>query len=194
MKNPISLSLALATLLLGAAASVAQQTASTGSHAVYTGLESAKLFYCVVMADSAKGIADRKLQGATALELKRREYPDAEMKEIYNATVDKVYEDTFTSVWDYSVGFFGYCARDIAMVSEAQAVFGAGCYKNSQVAAETVDLRLKGLSKKDVTSHFSSLKSDMPKEVVDKTWAGDQDRSTAALDAWDLCMKPVMRG
>lgn len=167
--------------------------AASGAAPVFSSQQNVELFYCTALTDTAKGLAARRLQGATAAEAKRREYPDAGMKEVYDAIVDKVYEDAFADSWEYAVGFFGYCARDIAKVSKAQADFGARCYQNLQIAADTVDLRQQGLSRKEVSKRLSAIKNETSGAVFEKTWAADKERSDAMDDAWRDCMAPVTR-
>ena len=160
----------------------------------FSGRESAVLFYCAGLADSAKTIAEQKLQGATATEIRRPPNQDASMKEMHEAMVAKVYEDSFASARGYAVDFFGDCAHEVAKVSGEQARFGVSCYQDAQLALDTVDLRIQGHSKRGIIKQFSAMKGERSWKVIDKAWAAKKSRSDAASDAWKQCMKPVTRG
>jgi hypothetical protein len=161
---------------------------ATGKKA-YTQAETNLLTYCTGLTDTAWSIAVRKLAGVKQEEVKAY-YAKHPNTELTFAAVDKVYGDTFTHSWDYSVSFFQECALNIAHIPNESSKLGAYCMQNSMLASLAQEYKAAGKTKAQAYE-LLPVKGNMPKTVVDAVYAKSKTRAVAGMDAWNDCIGPI---
>lgn len=157
---------------------------------LYTKQEYLQLTYCIGLSDTAWYIALNKLKGE----------PIDKMKEFYNAkdnsrqnlaTVNKVYGEKFTSAWDYTVSFFKECASNLANVPSVRVNLAAYCMQNSLMADVAYSYKSYGEPKEKAYAYFAPFKNQTPNSIVDKVYAGSQNRIDTKLGTWNSCMSEI---
>jgi hypothetical protein len=110
--------------------------------------------------------------------------------ELTFAAVEKVYGDTFTHSWDYSVSFFQECALNIAHIPPESSKLAAYCMQNSMLAGLAQEYKAAGKTKAQAYE-LLPLKGNTPKAMDDAVYAKSQTRAVATMDAWDDCIGPI---
>ena len=87
--------------------------------------------YCIGLSDTAMHVAGEKLKG-TSVEEARKFYTSKPSSQINLATVDKVYSEKITSVWEYSVSFFNECANNIGKSASIARRIGPQEYRSGK--------------------------------------------------------------
>lgn len=159
----------------------------------YSQAENRALTYCVGLTDTAWTIADRKLHGAQRAEVEAYYSAKSPNPKLAAATIDKVYSASFTSAWDFGVGFFHECALNMGQISKERSQFGAYCMQNAMLASVAQQYRDNGASKEAAYSALP-IKGKTPESVVDAVYAGQKTHASAMMDAWNTCIKPITAG
>jgi hypothetical protein len=188
----------LARVLLGNA-SVALLVCATASGADlpesrYTATERHGLTYCVALSDTAFAVAERKLRGDTAGDL-RAEYAARPRSELTLPLIDKVYADEFKSSWDYAGRFFDECAVNVVEIPAVRLAGADACLQQGMIASLAHSQKAGGATKDSVYAYFAKFPAESTHAVIDTVYAKDEkDRPAAELSAWNDCMKPLTRG
>lgn len=188
----------LARVLLGnvsvalLACAVASRADATESS--YTGQERHGLTYCVALSDTAFAVAERKLRGNTAGDL-RAEYAARPRSEVTLPLIDKVYTDEFKSSWDYAVRFFDECAVNVVEIPEPRLAGATECVQQGMIASLAHSQKEGGAKKDTVYAYFAKFPPESTHAVIDAVFAkAEKDRAAAELAAWNACMAPLTRG
>jgi len=158
----------------------------------YTPQEAHGLTYCVGLSDTAFAVAERKLRGA-ALGDVRVDYAARPRSEVMLPLVDKVYQDDFTSSWDYAVRFFGECGVNVVEIPQLRLGGASECVQRSMIASLAHAQKAGGATKDSVYAYFARFPAETTHPLVDEVFAKTQTRPAAALAAWDACMAPLTR-
>ena len=156
----------------------------------YTAKEKSNMTMCVGMTDTARMAADAKSKGVSAQELKDRR-TSGPMLELYNMTIDKVFQDKFTLPFDYAISFFDDCALNIANVPKDRVKFANYCNVNSMLAGRAHEYKKSGMSKEKVYEAFAQFGSETPRRIVDQVYAGSNNRAASAMNEWNSCIGPI---
>jgi len=194
MKHLVGVVALLATALAGCASPEAPKPAPPRTVAkvdTYTEREYTLLTYCSALTDTAWGIAVRKQSGMSKDEV-TKVYAKHPNQELVTAGIEKVYEDKFTHSWDYTVDLFRECAPTIANVPAARAETAAYCMQRSMIAGIAQENRAAGMTEANSYAGMP-LPGDTTRGIVTKIYRGSKNRAEATLEAWDDCMKPVIR-
>ena len=186
--------LARTALGIGALAIFTDARASAADPIVssYTPQDARGLTYCVGLTDTAFAVAERKLRGA-ALGDVRVDYAARPRAEVMLPLVDKVYEDEFTSSWDYALRFFGECGVNIVEIPQLRLGGASECLQRSMIASLAQVQKAGGARKDAVYAYFGKFPADTTHAVIDEVFAKTQERPAAALAAWNACMAPLTR-
>lgn len=155
----------------------------------YTRDQNTRMTYCVGLTDTAWSIATMKLAGKSKDEV-RQTYAKHPNPTLINAEIDEVFSNTFSGAWDYSVQFFRDCAVNLANVAPGSTDTGAYCMQNAMLSSQAQEYKAAGKSKKQAYQSLP-IPGATPKSLVDKVYAGHDDRANAMLNAWNSCMAPV---
>ena len=143
--------------------------------------------YCIGTTDSAINIATEKLKGTPKQKI--QEYYATRPQSVLNlATVDKVYNDKLTSVWDYSVAFFGECSNNLAKVPPDRINMASHCMQNQLMADVTHSYKTAGASKDKVYAHFSKFSETTNHAIIDKVYTSSLSRAEIKMHVWNNCM------
>jgi hypothetical protein len=176
----------LAALLAGCAAGQPQPQKSA---APYTRAEKTQLTACIGLTDTARAIAQRKLT-QEPIEIVKAYYATQPNAGLTVPTVDKVYADTFTHWWDYTVSFFRECAENLAGVAGTRGDLAAYCMQNGMIAGIAQEFRAAGKPKPDAYSQFQGM-GTTPREIVDRVYGKSASRAEEQLAEWNNCMDPI---
>ncbi len=157
----------------------------------YTQTEKQEMTPCVYIADTARGLATQRLQGIPIQDIKLESTNPAEQK-FLDATLHKVYHDRFTSAWDYSIAFFGECAKNLAGINPERADLAAYCFQNQLIAEVASDYKSKGKPRQLAYEHFAQLRSKAPNAIIDQVYASGRSLTQIKLDVWDGCMQKLV--
>jgi hypothetical protein len=162
-------------------------TAPAGPAKIYNGQEYKMMTYCVGISDSASHIAAEKLKGTPKATI--QQFYFGKPQSVLNlATVDKVYNETVTSVWDYSVNFFNECANNLAKVPAARINMASYCMQNQLIADVTHAYKTAGAPKDDAYTHFEKFNPKTTHSIIDKVYSSSQTRADIKLEIWNSCM------
>jgi hypothetical protein len=200
MRLSAHLTLLLAVLAVGCAtgsappaapptAPVAPAASTPARPKIYTQAEKTLLTYCEGLTDTAWNIAIRKVAGIKKEQVAAY-YAKQPNTELTSAAIEKVYGDTFTYPWDYSVSFFQECALNIAHIQPKASELGAYCMQNSMLSGLAQEHKAAGKTREQ-TYELLPLKGDTPRQMVDAVYAKPQTRAVAMMAAWDDCMAPI---
>lgn len=191
MKQHYALVVASAAIWLMSACATSNNAANeTGPGKVYTHEEYSKMTYCVGMADTAMYVATNKLKG-TSMQQMRDYYASKPNSRLPIATVEKVYGDTFSSAWDYTVSFFNECAQNLASVPASRVNLASYCNQNALIAGVAHAYKTSGAPKERAYAAFAAFKSSTPNSVVDKVYASAKNRAEIKLEIWNACMAEI---
>jgi len=107
------------------------------------------------------------------------------------ATVEKVYSENFTSVWDYSISFFEGCALKLAKVETERVKPASQCAQNSLIAGLAHTYKTLGTPKEKTYQHFSVFKNTESNTIVDEVYDSLYNRVDIKLDIWTSCMLKI---
>ena len=186
------------TLLLTAGCSSTGPQAPTGQQAAakpplsktYTDKERAQMTYCIGLSDTARRAATEKLKGTPIEEVKKL-YAAKPNERVNAAAVDKVYSDPVSTAWDYTVAFFGTCAKEMAGVPSERVQFASYCMQNQLMAEVAHAYKSTGKPKEQAYAHFAQFKSTTPKTIVDWVYASPKERTAIRMEVWNTCMAEV---
>lgn len=157
------------------------------SEKIYTDKERSMLGLCVALADTAMYIAQQKLMQRPKQELV--DYYNAQKNaRIKIATLEKVYEDEFSNVWDYSTHFFVECGPELAKVGIGRMRPAAECAQNSFIAAVAFGFKREGYPKEEAYNTFKHFEGAVPGQVIDRVYASNEERVRVLTGEWDRCM------
>lgn len=163
---------------------------NTSQKSVYTAQEYGSMTLCVGMSDTAMHVASKKLAG-TPIEEMNDYYRPHENARLNLATVEKVYADSFTSEWDYTLSFFNECALNLANVPAKRVGMAGYCMQNGMISDLAYAFKQSGAAKQDAHSYFAAFKSETVNSIVDKVYASSDNRAEMKLDVWNSCMSPI---
>jgi len=106
----------LATVSAAIALSGCQSSPVTSS-SVYSQREFRKMTCCIGLSDTAMHAASSKKKGIPMDQITSY-YATKEGFRVNTATVEEVYSEDFTSVWDYTISFFEGCTKKLAHIEE----------------------------------------------------------------------------
>jgi hypothetical protein len=172
------------TLLTGCA------TSNVAPQKHYSKHEHGRLTYCNAMADTAMYVARSKLSGAPMEQMKSY-YSSKANSRLHLATVEKVYAESFTSAWDYTVSFFKECAQEVANVPASRVNMAAYCMQNGLIADVAHAYKSSGAPREKAYAHFAQFNSKTPKSIVDWVYASSQGRVEMKLEVWNTCMSEI---
>ena len=162
----------------------------TSQTSIYTADEYRNMTLCIGMADTAMFVASHKLKG-TPIEQMNDHYRPHDNARLNLATVEKVYADSFTSEWDYTLSFFNECALNLADVPASRVRMAGYCMQNGMISDMAYAFKQSGASKQDAHSYFAAFKTDTVNTIVDKVYSSSQNRAEMKLDVWNSCMAPI---
>jgi len=169
-------------------ATVAERDPSKPSLAkTYTAKERQQLTFCIGISETARRVAAEKLRGSPIEDVKKS-YEGKPNARLNVATVDKVFGEEVTTAWDYAVGFFEECAREMAGVSPDRAKFASYCMQNQLMAEVAFQYKTSGKPKEQAYAHFVRFKSSTPKSIVDLVYASIKERAAVRMEVWNTCM------
>jgi hypothetical protein len=156
----------------------------------YSAAEKTRMTLCVGLTDNAFSIADARLAGRLAADLKA-EYAVRPEAHLLVPLVDKVYADTFSHSWDYAVAFFNACALNVAQVPRTRSGLAAYCMQNSMIASIAYNSKNAGASREQTYKLFAQLPAEAPRKIVDQVYANSKSRPEQIADTWNSCMAPL---
>jgi hypothetical protein len=104
------------------------------------------------------------------------------------ATVDKVFSEQVSTAWDYAVGFFGECAREVAGVAPIRVKLASYCMQNQLIADLAFQYKASGKPKEQAYAQFAQFKSSTPRSIVDVVYASTKERAAVRMEVWNTCM------
>ena len=153
----------------------------------FTARERQQLTFCIGLSETARRVAAEKLRGSTIEDVKKM-YEGKPNARLNIATVDKVFGEQVSTVWDYAVGFFGECAREMAGVSSDRAELASYCMQNQLMAEVAFQYKTSGKPKEQAYAYFVQFKSSTPKSIVDLVYASAKERAAVRMEVWNTCM------
>ena len=163
---------------------------NTSQQSTYTAREYGDMTLCVGMSDTAMYVASKKLAG-TPIEEMNDYYRSHANARLNLATVEKVYAESFTSEWDYTLSFFNECALNLANVPADRVGMAGYCMQNGMISDMAYAFKKSGATKQDTHSYFEAFKSEMVNSIVDKVYASSNNRAEMKLDVWNSCMSKI---
>lgn len=157
---------------------------------LYTRQEHNKMTLCIGFSDTARYVASKKLEGTPIAQMKSF-YASKENSRMNLATVEKVYGEKFTSVWDYSVSFFNECALNVASVPTSRVKMAAYCMQNSLIADVAYSYKSSGAPRENAYAYFAKFNSKTPDMIVDRVYTSTRSRPEIKLDEWNSCMAVI---
>jgi hypothetical protein len=149
--------------------------------------------YCVGLSETARRAATEKLRGTPIDEVKKL-YEGKPNARLNIAAVDKVYKEHVSTAWDYAVGFFGECARELAGVSRDRVRLASYCMQNQLIADVAFQYKASGKPKDQAYAQFAQFKSSTPKGIVDLVYDSTKDRAAIRMEVWNSCMADLSGG
>ena len=159
----------------------------------YTAKERGQMTYCIGLSETARKAAAEKLRGTSIDEVKKL-YEGKPNARLNVAAVDKVYKEHVSTAWDYAVGFFGECARELAGVSRDRVQLASFCMQNQLMADVAFQYKSSGKPKEQAYAHFAQFKSSSPKAIVDLVYDSTKERAAIRMDVWNSCMADLSGG
>jgi hypothetical protein len=156
----------------------------------YSAREKTRMMLCVGLTDNAFSIADAKLAGRAAADLKT-EYASRPEARLTVPLVDKVYADSFSHSWDYAVAFFKECALNLAEVPDTRAGLAAYCMQNSMIASIAYNSRNAGAPREQTYKLFAQFPSEASRKIIDQVYEQSKSRPEEMVDTWTACMAPL---
>lgn len=157
--------------------------------AVYTSAEAKQLTVCVGLSDTARAIAQMKLNGQSQ-EFAKSHYSLTPDSQLAVQLVDKVYAEKSTPIWDYSVNFFRECGQNLAEVPPDRISLAAFCWQNAMIAGIAREQSAAGTAREKVYDEFSGL-GPSARAVIDRAYEGTRSRADQQLTEWNHCMQPI---
>jgi hypothetical protein len=161
---------------------------------------------CLGLTDNAYNIANAKLAGRPAAELKT-ERPESgfgftvpQMNKVYPQLVERVYAASISHPWDYAVAFFKDCTLNAAGVPDAHSGPAVFCMQNSMITSIALHSKGAGVSRQEAYKLFAQLPTETSSKILDQVYA--QPKFAPGYDyalrayvqmviAWDDCMTPL---
>jgi hypothetical protein len=159
----------------------------------YTAKERGQMTYCIGLSETARRAAAEKLRGTPSEEVKKL-YEGKPNARLNLAAVDKVYKEHVPTAWDYAVGFFGECARELAGVSRDRVQLASFCMQNQLMADVAFQYKASGKPKDQAYAQFAQFKSSTPKAIVDLVYDSTKDRAAIRMEVWNSCMADLSGG
>ena len=161
-------------------------SSNTGVH--YSAVEKSKATLCVGLTTNALTIAQYRLAGRNISDVKN-EYAFRPQSQLLLPLVDKVYLDSVSNAWDYSVSFFKTCASNMAAMTPERSAFATYCMQNVIIATIAESYKNIGAPKENAYRYFEKL-GDTPKHIIDDVYSRFQGGPQAQLAIWESCMPP----
>ena len=171
----------------GQPAAADRQPSKPSLDKTYTAKEREQLTFCIGLSETARRVAAEKLRGS-AIEDVKKSYEGKPNARLNIATVDKVFGEQVSTAWDYAVGFFGECAREMAGVSPDRVQLASFCMQNQLMAEVAFQYKMSGKPKEQAYAHFVQFKSSTPKSIVDLVYASTKERAAVRMEVWNTCM------
>lgn len=157
---------------------------------IYSSQEYKMMSYCVGISDIASNAASEKLKGTPKATV--QEFYATKPQSMLNiATVDKVYNDKFSSIWDYSVSFFNECANNMARVPDSRVNMASYCMQNQMMADVTNSFKTAGAPKEKAYAYFEKFNSKTSHSIVNRVYASSLTRAEIKMEIWNSCMAMV---
>lgn len=153
---------------------------------LYTDREMTALTTCVLHADVAAFIADRRQAGQTEAE-QLDYYASRPNPELYRALVKDMYARR-GAPFDMVYSFVQDCAAHLAELPPERRGRAAHCLARAHIANLTARYKRAGWSEQRITDHFAVLDAE---EMVVAAYAHPGNRVEAALAEWRSCISPV---
>jgi hypothetical protein len=110
---------------------------------------------------------------------------------LIQAEIDEVFGRTYTNSWDFTVEFFRECAVNIAGVPAGDTDTGAYCFQNAMLSGLAQEHQAAGKSKAQAIESLP-IKGSTPTLLVSQVYAAKRTRAEAMMNAWEICMKPMV--
>jgi len=153
---------------------------------LYSDREMTALTTCVLHADVAAFIADRRQAGQTEAE-QLDYYASRPNPELYRALVKDMYARQ-GAPFDMVYSFVQDCAAHLAELPPKRRGRAAHCLARAHIANLTARYKRAGWSEQRITDHFAVLDAE---EIVAAAYAHPGNRVEAALAEWRACITPV---
>ena len=159
----------------------------------YTAKERGQMTFCIGLSETARRAASEKLRGAP-IDGVKKSYEGNPNARLNIAVVDKVFSEQVSTAWDYAVGFFGECAREMAGVSPDRVKLASFCMQNQLIADVAFQYKASGKPKEQAYAQFAQFKSSTPKSIVDVVYASTKERAAVRMEVWNTCMADLSGG
>jgi hypothetical protein len=156
----------------------------------YSSKEKSRMTFCVGIADTVRYVATEKLKG-TPIEQVKSHYASKVFADLNLAATDKVYSEEFSSVWDYTVGYFEECSYQLAAIPAERITFGRYCLQNKLIADVALAYKASGAPREEAYAHFAKVSSNTAKAIIDFVYDGEGCRGETSLAVWDFCISQV---
>jgi len=157
---------------------------------VYSQKEFRKMTHCIGLSDTAMHAATSKLKGIPMDQITSY-YATKEGFRVNMATVEEVYSENFTSVWDYTISFFEGCAQSLAHVEAENVKQASQCAQNSMIAGLAYTYKSLGTPRVKTYEHFAVFKNKLSNNIVDDVYESRHGRAEVKLDRWSSCMSKL---
>jgi predicted aminopeptidase len=181
--------LVIAGTLLACGIAAAQPASSApAASSAYSPDEHARLTQCIGMADNVQSIAEYKLAGRSALNVKMMYAPMPTGAQVF-PTIDRVFGDAFTHAGDYAVAYFKACAVEMAQIPADRVAPAAVCMQNAMTASAAKKLKDAGATRESATEQLVKPGNDA-RGIVEAVYAQSKTRMEGQLDTWNACISP----
>jgi len=160
------------------------------SSSVYSKREFSKMTYCIGISDTAMHAATSKIKGIPMDQITSY-YATKEGYRVNIATVEEVYSENFTSVWNYTISFFEGCSQKLAHVDADRVKQASQCAQNSMIAGLAYTYKSLGTPREKTYEHFSVFKNKISNNIVDDVYESRYGRAEVKLDRWSSCMSTL---
>lgn len=156
----------------------------------YTRHEFKKMTYCIGMSDTAMHAATSKVKGIP-MDQVTSYYATQEGHLVNIATVEEVYSENFTSVWDYTISFFEGCTLKFARIDAKRVGPASQCAQNSMIAGLAHTYKSLGSPIEKTYKNFAVFKNKMSNRIVDDVYESRYGRAEVKLDEWSSCILKI---
>lgn len=169
----------------------AQQDATREIH--YTQAEYARMTACVEMADISLHTSIRK-RGGMALDDAKNIYRTQPDPDTRMAIVEKVYNDSVSNAWDYTVRHFQRCSVTSAQVAEERLQMASYCMQRQMIGDLSYSFKASERPVADAYAYFANFRSPVVKQIIDAVYATDVSKEEVKSQLWTGCMAPITAG
>jgi len=163
---------------------------STPSLGGLTEKEFAGMPPCVELAVSVWGIAENKLQGTSAEDVKKQyeSQLDASTRNIMLSFVDRVYADKSGAPGLYSIRYLDSCAQQKAGIAPNRMGVGNSCLKNAYISAKASAFKKSGASSDKAYEPFSEIYGTQASTIIDKVYRSPDSNEGLGVAEWKACV------